>query len=139
MSSMTDTETTKLRIAWADGEAVEANSAAELDARLDELDRRARENDYPVIVDLVHSRGPVVTVGVGSDVSVLNYSASEDPPYFTSRNPESDQDGTVVFYYFGASSEFNADNVVPMSAAREAARRFFADGQRPDNLDWQQD
>jgi Immunity protein Imm1 len=39
----------------------------------------------------------------------------------------------------GTRSEFPADAAVRMDDAREAVRRFFATGERPDNIDWRMD
>jgi immunity protein Imm1 of predicted polymorphic toxin system len=81
-----------------------------------------------------------LSIGLGRDRSALNYMSSPDPPYFTSHDPDSDdEDGTVVFFYYGHWSEFPADAAVPIDDAREAVRSFFADGQRPSNIAWRQD
>lgn len=136
MSSMTDTEPTTL--SWGDDEKAPIRSVQELDERLDALDRQA-EASQPFIAELVRPDGAVLSLGVGREYSVLNYSASPDPPYYTSHSADGGEAATVVFYYYGHESEFPGDAAVPMSDAREAARRFFVDGQRPDNLDWQQD
>jgi Immunity protein Imm1 len=83
--------------------------------------------------------GAALSIGLGRDHSVLNYMSSPYPPYFTSHDEEADTDGTVVFFYYGHWSEFPADAAVPMADAREAARRFFETGERPDNVAWQMD
>ena len=41
----------------------------------------------------------------------------------------------VELYINGHWSEFPADAAVPMADAREAARRCFETGERPDNID----
>lgn len=136
---MTDTMQQKqLRVTWADDEEVEVGSAAELDECLDRLDAQARAGE-PFIASLVHPDGPMLSIALGADRSSLNYMASMDPPYFTSHNPDGDPDETLAWYYFGAESEFNGDQVVPMEQAREAVRRFLADGRRPENIDWRED
>jgi hypothetical protein len=43
-----------------------------------------------------------------------------------------------VFYLHGHYSDFPPDAAVPAGAAVEAMRRFYATGQRPDNIAWQQ-
>lgn len=136
---MTDTtQQNALKVSWAENEEVRVASASELDACLDGLDSRARAGE-PFIASLVHPDGPMLSIALGADRSVLNYMASLDPPYFTSHNPDGDHDETLAWYYFGAESEFDGDQAVPMDDAREAARRFMADGQRPENIEWAMD
>jgi hypothetical protein len=137
MHSTANTEQA-MTISWAENENAAASSVDELDEQLDALDARAREGE-PFVAELVHPNGAVLSIGLGRDRSVLNHSASPDPPYYTSHDPESDEDGVVVFYFYGHWSEYSADAAVPMDEAREAARRFFRTGQRPESVDWRMD
>jgi hypothetical protein len=126
------------RVSWAENETAPVRTVSELDQRLDELDRQARETQ-PFVAEIARPDGAVLSIGLGRDTSVLNYSASPDPPYFTSHDHGRSGHGTVVFYFYGHWSEFPADAAVPMTQAREAARRFMQNGQRPDNIHWRQD
>ena len=125
-------------LSWAENASVSVHSLQELDQRLDELHRQARE-EQGLIAGIERPDGTALSIGLGRDRSVLNYMSSLDPPYFTSYDPESDQEGTVVFYYYGQWSEFSADAAVPMDDAREAVRRFYENGERPENIDWRMD
>jgi hypothetical protein len=139
MDSTTNTGTRKqATLSWAEDASVPVYSVRELDERLDELERQAREAQ-PLVAGIERPDGTALSIGLGRDRSVLNYMSSLDPPYFTSHDPESDEDGTVVFYYYGHWSEYSADAAVPMDEAREAARRFLETGERPQNIDWQID
>jgi hypothetical protein len=125
-------------LSWAENQSAPVSTAEELDQRLDALDEQARDSQ-PFVAELVRPDGAVLSIGLGRDASVLNYSASADPPSFTSCDPDGGQNGTIVFHYYGHWSEFPADAAVPMDDAREAVRSFFADGQRPSNIAWRQD
>jgi hypothetical protein len=134
---MTETDQ-HTKLSWAADESVAVTSVAELDERLDELDRQARA-DQPLVAGIERPDGAALSIGLGRDRSVLNYMSSPDTPYYTSHDPESGEDGTVVFYYYGHWSEYSADAAVPMEDARAAVRRFFETGERPENLDWRMD
>lgn len=139
MDSTTDTgKQHQTTLSWAENESAPVTSVAELDERLNELDRQARASQ-PLIAGLERPDGAALSIGLGRDCSVLNYMTSPDPPYFTSHDAEADADGTIVFFYYGHWSEFPADAAVAMDDAREAVRRFFEDGKRPDNIDWRMD
>jgi hypothetical protein len=139
MGSTTETgKQQQTTLSWAENESVPVHTVQELDERLDELDRQARASQ-PLVAGLERPDGAALSIGLGRDRSVLNYMSSPDPPYFTSHDEEADTDGTVVFFYYGHWSEFPADAAVPMADAREAARRFFETGERPDNIAWQMD
>jgi hypothetical protein len=125
-------------VSGEDAREVPVRTVEELDAELDRLDRETPE-DRPLMAEIVRPEGPSLTIGLGRDHSVVTYIASDAGPYFTSHSGDSSRAGTVAFYYGGHESEFLADAAVPVEDAREAARLFFADGERPDNLDWRQD
>jgi Immunity protein Imm1 len=125
-------------VSGEDALEVPVSTVEELDAELDRLEAET-DDDRPVMAEIVRPEGPSLTIGLGRDHSVMTYIASDAGPYFTSHSGDSAQDGTVAFYYGGHESEFIAEAAVPVADAREAARRFFADGHRPENIDWRQD
>jgi immunity protein Imm1 of predicted polymorphic toxin system len=125
-------------VSGEDAQAVPVRTVEELDAELDRLDREAAD-DRPPMAEIVRPEGMSLTIGLGRDHSVVTYIASDAGPYFTSHSGDSSRDGTVAFYYGGHESEFMAEAAVPVEDAREAARLFFANGERPDNVDWRQD
>jgi hypothetical protein len=137
MSTTADTSR-QITLSWAEGKSATVASVDELDERLDALDAEAREGD-PFVAEVARPDGAVLSIGLGRDASVLNYSASPDPPYYTSHSPGGSGDESPVFYYYGHWSEFRPDAAVPMENAREAVRVFFRTGDRPDNIDWRQD
>jgi hypothetical protein len=69
--------------------------------------------------------------------AVLSYTpASLDPPYFASPGHQA-SDQLLVYNYAGEPTEFAVRQAVPISAAREAFRRFFATGTLPDTIEWE--
>jgi immunity protein Imm1 of predicted polymorphic toxin system len=138
---MTRTNGSDGRVTTVSGEddrEIPVRTVEELDAQLDRLDAEARQRQ-PLAAEIVRPDGVVLIIGLGRDESVLNYQVSEAGPYYTSHSEDAPDDSTVVFYYGGHESEFLAEAAVPVEDAREAARLFFADGKRPENIDWQQD
>lgn len=82
---------------------------------------------------------------------MVNFSSGGgNPPYFQSASDErwarsyregdiregEDDDDPIVFYYGGQWSEFPATSGVPAAEARIAMRAFFAGGELPTNLRW---
>jgi hypothetical protein len=135
--SSTDTDQA-MTISWAENETAPATTVEQLDEQLDSLDAQAR-NSRPFIAELAHPNGAVLSIGLGRDRSVLNHSASPDPPYYTSHDPEAEAGGTAVFFFYGHESEFPADAAVPIADARDAAREFLQTGERPENIEWRMD
>jgi hypothetical protein len=125
-------------LSWAEGESAAVPNTAKLDELLDELDHQAADG-RPFVATLERPDGKVLGLTVGDERSIVTYMASADPPYFSSHDPESDEAGTVVYDFFGHFSESPADAAVPMDDAREAARRFFRTGERPENIAWRMD
>ncbi|WJK42639.1 Imm1 family immunity protein [Solwaraspora sp. WMMA2056] len=126
-----------LAITWGGGSGEAAVvSGDELRGRLIELDRHAAAR--PFIVDVTIDSGDTISVALGREVSVLNFtSASKKPPYFASegRLPGS-RFGVVRFEYFGSMTEFPEWQAVSRNDALEAVCRFVAAGVLPDNILW---
>lgn len=105
------------------------------------LDRAAEEGAkaQPLIVEFVSPSGARFGIGVGMALTVLSFKASDEPPYFISVGyPESCTDHDIGFYFQGRWTEFPASALVSTDCARNAARRFFATGHRPDNIRWEE-
>jgi cobyrinic acid a,c-diamide synthase len=68
----------------------------------------------------------------------ISFNQSADPPYFMSADDTGSPDEDVVFYLHGHWTEFPASALVKNEDTREAARRFLATGQRPDNVMWEE-
>ncbi len=125
------------RLRWANSE-MHVGTIDEMDALLDTLhDDAVRTEPMLVSVELMPS-GDSLSIGLGRDVSVLNYVAGTgDPPYFTSSGgPRGD--ATVHFFYMGEWSEYLLENAVPVGVARQAIRHFWATGKLDPNVAWEE-
>jgi len=140
MASLTTNANAPATLSWAEDQSVPIHGPQELDKTLDALACQAEYDKHPLIVELVQPNDATLSIGVGRDESVLNYSRSPDPPYYTSLgDQDQDESDVVAYYYYGHWSEFPRRSCVPNDKAREAARRFLTDGERPNNVRWTQD
>jgi hypothetical protein len=125
-------------ITWNE-ERAEAASPAEVEARLHALEVAFRNGDPTLVTVERMDTGDSLAIGLGLDVSVLNYvSGTLDPPYFTSSGGP-DDDGAVSFSFGGESSEFRLRNTIPVVLAYRAMLRFCNDGSRSGEVTWEQD
>jgi hypothetical protein len=122
------------RVVWAEGEAAEIQSAEELDTLLDALHAQAASE--PFIAEVVLASGESLSVGLGSERTVLNWvSSTGEPPYFGSQG-DPNATGVVVFRYFGSLSEFPGTSAIPVETGRRAVREFLVAGHRPETFAW---
>lgn len=125
------------RVTWDNEERLVA-SIGDLDALLDELHAEAVRGQ-PILVSVERSdNADSLSIGLGRDVSVLNYvSATGDPPYFsTCGGPLEDR--TVHFMFMGDWSEFPLKNTIPLEAARRAMRHFWQTGALSPDVEWEE-
>lgn len=116
-------------------ESVDLGDEHDLARILDEIEQKAPK---PVIAEIVGSDGARLGIGLGAPNSVLAFNPSPDPPYFMSLGAADDPGEDAVFYLQGHWTEFPGTALVPNAAAREAASRFIATGDRPDNVEWEE-
>ena len=122
------------RVVWGESGEADVDSADELDSLLDALHAQAVSD--PFIADVVLATGESLSVGLGSDWTVLNWvSSTGEPPYFGSQGDTS-ATGVVVFRYSGSSSEFPSASAIPVESGRRAVREFLAAGHRPQTVAW---
>ncbi len=109
-----------------------------LDALLDEVHARATQDEPVLALVELQPSTDTLSIGLGRDVSVLNYVAgSGDPPYFTSSGgPDSEE--TVHYRYMGDWSEYPTKNTIPMAAARRAMRHFWLTGELDPSVAWEE-
>lgn len=120
---------------WGQNEQAPVRSVEELDQLLDRLTHDASD---PLVAVLEPPGEAALSIGLGSDRSLLNFISSPDPPYFTSQGLEK-SDESIEFFYCGELTEYPRRALIPVEDAREAMRRFFKTGERPDNVGWQMD
>lgn len=121
---------------WDDrGTEVRIASVAELDRELDRLTEAAE----PVLVrmyDRDDPSGPMLTVGVGGPRSTVGWT-DRDGTSWMSKGDLPGPQPPGRFWYSGHVSEVPASALVQNESGRDAARRFFRDGDRPDNVRWE--
>lgn len=112
-----------------DGQSAEGLDADAVEALLRQLS--AATQDRPVLVDLIDDGDDVLTVGIGSDHSVLMFaSGSGDPPYLISSPEIPVAEESRWFDYDGAESEVAPLNLVSLDQARHVLRQFVRNGDR---------
>jgi hypothetical protein len=122
------------RVVWGESGGAEVDSGEALDTLLDALHAQAATE--PFIADVVLASGESLSIGLGSDWTVLTWvSATGEPPYFGSRGDTS-ATGVVVFRYSGSWSEFPSASAIPVESGRRAVREFLALGHRPETVAW---
>ncbi|MDB4937482.1 MAG: Immunity protein Imm1 [Labilithrix sp.] len=127
-----------LIVDWGcEAEAVSVHSIEELDALLDHLDSLARAT-APFLVVLVSDEGSSLTIGVGREESVAEFSDGSDEGASFASIPDPTRTGApLVFELDGEPNEMLAELATPAEATREAARYFFANGGRDPALRWE--
>lgn len=115
--------------------AEDIHDVAALDGTLDRIGRAASQ---PLVVEMVSAGGARLGIGLGAPNSVLVFNGSPDPPYLISAGNLGSRDEDVAFYLHGHWTEFAGDSLISHAAAREAAHRFLASGDRPDNVKWEE-
>jgi len=127
------------KVQWAkDGER-DVSSLAELEALLDDLQRKYRRSRPALITIEAPENQGTLTIGLGLDVSVLNHiPESGNPPYLSSLgNPNAE--GITVFYYMGDWTEIHQRHLIPIDLAREGVRHFCKTGHLLDKIEWEED
>ncbi len=82
--------------------------------------------------------GDSLSIGLGSDLSVLNYVRGDNnPPYYTSSGG-SEEDRGISFLFGGELSQSPLRNTVPISTARAAMKRFCETGELSKDVIWEE-
>lgn len=90
-----------------------------------------------VLVEFVSDEGASLTVGLGSELSVLCFQTSIDPPYFWTIGDIDDAPELLDYSYGGSMSEYEGRQLVTKSAAEQALREFASTGDRPTTVQWE--
>lgn len=125
-------------VEWG-GESAGASvkSLGELDALLDDLECLARST-APFLVVLVGPDGSSLTIGLGRDESIAQYSdGTDDGPSFASVPVANRTGEPLVFELDGEPNEMLAELSTPSESTRQAARYFFTERGRDPQLRWE--
>ena len=127
------------RLHWDATKGVEVESLQGLDNTIDRLQKEAAQS-RPILVEVIRSTGDVLIIGLGLENAVLNYTpATKNPPYYVSvREGAETTEDTVVYYFFGAHTEFPSRFLIPMQQARLALRHFVETGHLAKEINWEQ-
>ncbi|MEJ3748261.1 Imm1 family immunity protein [Actinomycetes bacterium KLBMP 9797] len=115
-------------------------SEGDLIRGLAEVDKLARDEGRPRVVvlasDIDAGDAPYLSIGVGSDDSVLVYEAGDGEGGGYSKGPRTGDRTPVTFAYGTAPTEYLAWMLIPKAVAFEAARQFHRTGAQPTNVEW---
>lgn len=129
-----------MNIQWQRDDPMTVDDLAALDALLDDLHDQALATARLIAVFLYHTvPGPILTITVGADHAVAQWS---DPPgayEMTSRPIAAVEPGDVPNLpvdYGGQPGTVPAAHFFPAEAARAAARTFHTTGRLPTEIPW---
>lgn len=121
---------------WGDNKRAEFRSLAQLEELIGQLSFDAATCGMPLGVQVCLNAETALLITVGSEESHLEfYSAAGHPRGVGSRGPW-DDDKLIEADFMGQTSELPRRYWVPITDAREALRRFYLTGARPDNITW---
>lgn len=124
-------------VSWRD-ERREVSSLVDLDALLDRIHADG-VGGKPALACLELPAGDSLAIGLGREVSVLNFvSSSANPPYFSSRGDNTDEEVTVHFEFMGDWSEYPLTRTISLDAARAALRYFWDTGKLDPSIRWEE-
>lgn len=118
--------------------AVRVQSAQQLDTVLSQADDEARARGMLNLVFIEAENGNNLSLVVGGrqSTAAFNY-AHGDPPYLASKGLSDDDDPVLTCYgSLHHHTEFPRKWVIPIAAARLAAREFFELGALPTCIEW---
>jgi Immunity protein Imm1 len=140
--SDTNTRPRQARVGFGNGDPDQiVTTPAELDAALDQLDSEARRDGQRyAFISLDDETGlDMLSIGVGADLVPLSHT-DERPdgtkPWDVQSRGDRTASGSSEWGYMNTWNEVPNRLLVPADSAREAARRWFQTGQRPDNITW---
>jgi hypothetical protein len=114
-------------------------SEEELVRGLSEMDALARREGTPrlavLTADADADDAPYLSIGLGSDDSVLVYEGSEAQGGY-SKGTRTDDNSAIFFAYGTGTSEFLGWMAVSKQQAFEAATEFFHTGKQPSCVEW---
>jgi len=119
----------------ASGEVRHVTTVTELEAALDAIHERSR--DRPCLASIWSPAGDELLIGLGSDLSVLQLTHDDNPPYWvTVGDPEAE--GVTAFVFERHETEIQRRHLVPAEDARHAAVVFLESGVMPRGIRWEE-
>ena len=110
-------------------------TVTELEAALDAIHERARK--HPCLATIRSPAGDELLIGLGSDLSVLQFTHDDNPPYWvTVGDPEAE--GSTAFVIDREETEILRRHLIPAEDARHAALGFLEAGAIPRSVRWEE-
>ena len=128
-----------MKVVLDDNTAKDVGSTNELDAILDAAAARARSEGRRIIAQLTHDNGCILAIGLGGEESVLCFFEDGDGPSYTSVGRYERDGEPTIFEFAGDVSEIFPAMMITNEASRNAARHFFATGERAPSVRWDKD
>jgi Immunity protein Imm1 len=124
-------------ISW-DNHVEDVASLGEVESLLDRIHRESYGDVAQLVIVERQIDSNSLTIGLGSDISVLSYIPGDaNPPYLVSVGELQGED-VIVFRLMGDWSEFPIKNGVPIPVARAAMRYFCKTGILSETVQWEQ-
>ena len=112
------------------------NSETELIALIQDLDSNAKNDNYPISVEIKVNEGTVLSLVVGMEITVLHfYHEKNSSKYFVSEG-EDTIDEWVSFFMQDHFSEMPRKYFVPSTLAINAIKEYYRSGDKPTNVHW---
>jgi hypothetical protein len=129
---------TMANVKWNRGEknSKTVNSEAELISLIQDLDVNAKNEDYPISVEIKINEETVFSLVVGMEISALHFFDQKSGGKYSVSEGEESLDGWVSFFMQDHFSEMPRKNFVPSSSAMDAVKEYYRSGKRPTNINW---
>lgn len=127
------------RIQWRESEYYETKTLEELCNIVDRI-HKEHQNKAPVLAVIEKTEtGESITIGLGAQYSVINYSpANANPPYLSSVG-DFENDDVLEFWYLGHLSEIPHRNCISHELAKDALQYFVKYGKLTQSIKWEED
>ena len=122
---------------WDRDERANFESLNELEGLIDELSAKALKENVPLGVQVCVNSTSGLLVTVGKEESHMEFYSETDRPRGVGSHGPWDDDTLIEGNFMGERSEMARRYWVPIADAREALRRYFLTGARPDNINWE--
>lgn len=120
---------------WDENRRIDIQAQQDLDLVIDQLLMQTHR-DIPLSVQLSVNLDSSLLITVGGEESHVEFYSKSAPTLVVGcRGPWND-DSLVAFTHGGEYSEIERRYCVPFAQARAALHQYFQTGQRPDNIEW---
>jgi hypothetical protein len=127
----------EITIKWERNKSQVVYTLQDLEKLLEQLTLEAVQNADPIAIQIKANPDTALLISVGrAESHVAFYATSARPLIVVCRGPW-DTDELIEFNQMDEPSSVKKRYCVPAKDAREAVRRYFITGARPDNIEWE--